>query len=78
MATKTQVINKANKLGCRVDLNSYDIAIHAPKGKLLGGELHISAYDFELYAKSEIWSNLLTELDSMIDCNGSDYCECGK
>jgi hypothetical protein len=76
MATKNQVLAKAKKLNCVVELTGYDIAVKAPKGKLLGGELHISVYDLELYSKAEIWSNLLSDMDYMEDCNGSDYCLC--
>jgi hypothetical protein len=78
MTTKAQVIRKAESLGCTVDLNSYDIAIHAPKGLLLGQDLHISAYPFDLYSKSEIWSNLWGELNDLGECQGSVYCDCEK
>lgn len=76
MATKNQVIAKAKKLNCSVEITGYDIAVHAPKGKLLNGELHISVYDCELYRKSEIWSNLMSDMDYITDCDGSDYCTC--
>jgi len=76
MATKNQVLAKAKKLDCIVDLTGYDVALKAPKGKLLGGELHISAYDFEFYSKAEIWSNLLSDMDYLEDCSGSEYCYC--
>ena len=78
MATKTQVIRKAESLGCTVDLNDYDIAIQAPKGMLLGQDLHISAWPFDCYSKAEIWDSLWGELNNLGECTGSDYCECAK
>lgn len=78
MTTKAQVIRKAESLGCTIDLNGYDIAIHAPKGMLLGQDLHISAYEFDSYSKAEIWENLWGELSDLSKCNGSDYCKCAK
>ena len=78
MTTKAQVIRKAESLGCKVDLNSFDIAIHAPKGLLLGSELHISVYDFSCYSKAEIWKSLWGELSELGKCDGSDYCNCSK
>ena len=32
MTTKAKVIAKAKSLGCIIDLNNLDIAIHAPSG----------------------------------------------
>lgn len=76
MTTKAQVINKANKLGFYLDTSGYEVALHASKGKLLNGELHISVYDIGLYTKSEIWSNLISDMSFVTDCNGSTYCTC--
>ena len=76
MKTKAQVIRKAKSLGCIVDLNTYDVAIHAPKGILLGQDLHISAYSFDSYSKAEIWDNLWGELNNLGKCEGSKWCEC--
>jgi hypothetical protein len=76
MNTKSQVISKAKKLNCSLDISSYEVALHAPKGKLLNGELHISVYDIGTYTKSEIWSNLISDMSFVTDCNGSSYCTC--
>jgi hypothetical protein len=77
MATVSQVIAKAQKLGCSIDITDYDIAIKAPKGVLLGQDLHLSAYPFgEGYTRGEIWQNLLLELGNLSDCGGSAYCDC--
>jgi hypothetical protein len=76
MTTKAKVIAKAKSLGCIIDLNNLDIAIHAPRGMLLGGELHISVYDFECTSKKSIWQSLWYELNTMGICHGSKYCDC--
>ena len=76
MTTKAKVIAKAKALGCSIDLNDLDIAIHAPQGLLLGGELHISVYDFECTSKKSIWQSLWHELNTMSKCGGSKYCTC--
>ena len=76
MNTKAKVMSKAKETGCSLDINEFDVALHAPKGKLLNGELHISVYDTSIYKKSEIWSNLLSEMTYIEDCSGSKYCTC--
>lgn len=76
MATKQQVTSWAEKLGCKLDINSNDMALHAPKGRLLGGELHISVYGLDIYKKSEIWDSFMYELMTMTKCHGSTFCEC--
>ena len=76
MTTKTQVVSKAQKTGCLLDINDCDVALHAPKGKLLNGELHISVYEMGLYKQSEIWSNLMSDMSYIEDCDGSQYCNC--
>jgi hypothetical protein len=76
MTTKAKVIAKAKELGCTIDLNNLDIAIHAPKGLLLGGELHISVYDFECSSKKSIWQSLWYELNTVNTCEGSRFCSC--
>ena len=76
MNTKAQVISKAKKTGCLLDINDCDVALHAPKGKLVNGELHISVYDFEFHKKSEIWSLLINDMSYIEDCDGSQYCNC--
>jgi len=78
MSTKQQVVKYANQLGAKLDITSNDIALHAPHGKVLGGELHISVYDLELYKRSEIWNSFMYELMTMTNCEGSDYCKCGN
>jgi hypothetical protein len=79
MTTKAQVLRRAETLGCKVDLNSEDVAIHAPKGMLLGQELHISVYPFgEDYSRAAIWKNLWDELNNLAECDGSEYCICSN
>lgn len=78
MASKAQVLRKAEELGCEVQMTDYDIAVYAPKGKLLGQDLHISSFDWNYTSRADIWDKLWSELNAISNCEGSKYCECGE
>lgn len=76
MKTRKQVEKKALESGCQLEVSSLEVALKAPQGKLLGGELHWSVFDLEVYSKAQIWETLWAEMNWLTDCPGSDYCDC--
>lgn len=74
--SKQRAYQLAKELGCQIGEDGYEIELRAPKGKLLNGELHISVYEIGFHKKTEIWSNLISEMNYITDCTGSKYCDC--
>jgi hypothetical protein len=69
MATKQQVIRRANKLGATVEINGYEVVVSMPAGMVMD-HLHYSAYEFAAFEyKSDIWQQLLDELKLARACN---------
>ena len=77
MATKQKVMALAAKLNCELDIEAGYIEVAAPKGKVMGDDhLHYSGYEVGLFTKSEIWSRLAEEMSDLMDCAGTDFCDC--
>ena len=69
MATKAQVISKAKSVGATVELDSREIVVSMPDGKVMDGK-HYSVYEFASFEyKSDVWMMLLDELRLVKDCN---------
>lgn len=74
MATKQQVIRRANKLGATVEINGYEVVVSMPDGMVMDHK-HYSAYEFSSFEyKSDVWAMLLDELKLARACN----CGCGN
>lgn len=69
MATKQQVLSKAKSVGATVEIDSREVVVSMPPGKLMDHK-HYSAFEFAAFEyKSDVWMQLLDELRMVKDCD---------
>jgi hypothetical protein len=69
--SKAQVLAKAAKLGCVIEIDNDSATLLPPKGKVLGDSFHISIFEFDT-PKSVIWDTFLKEMEMLKDCEVED------